>query len=175
MTIVCAVAGKDGIWIGSDTSADDGSRVFDVGRKFITGKGWAIGGAGFLRSIYLMQRNAKGLLSLRCPYKIADTLRELHDTDDFRKEEGSGPVAYPCQFVICSVDAIWEVGTTFEALPVEFAVIGSASQYGLGAIDALRRPAHLKVSTKEIVYSAVAAAVCFSPSCGGNVMVEKVK
>ena len=172
MTIIAAASGPDGVWIGSDTVADDGARLSDCGPKFIRRKGWAIAAAGFLRSLYLLQQNERQILNLKCQHKIAAEVRNIHEADKFMRGSDTGPIDFGAEFIICSASQVWEVGRTFEVVEVDYTAGGSAYQYGLGAMFCLDKTA--KNFGQEAVTAAIKASMNFSPNCGGNCIVQRI-
>lgn len=175
MTVICAINTKSGTWIGSD-SRTMGFRAHDCVRKWSLGHGWAVGAAGHLRTINLLEANADTLLKgLKDAFEFALRARNLLRDDGYRlpKEDESGPAELGQYMVLANGRGVWQIGCDFSIVRHrrnDFVSDGSGGEIAAGAYFALGP----KVKPEVGMRTAIQAAIRFDAGCGGRIFLRKL-
>lgn len=173
MTIICAVKGKDGVWIGSDTLTTTGCSSLDCGPKIAVAKGWAIGASGDLRCLRLLQHRIDEIVSKGSIFDITNALKKMLADDGFKDRNEGSVVANDNHFVVCSPRKIWEVGIAFDYTEVRQTCCGCGYEHGEGALFTVRK-LQPRASAQSQVEIAIRAAMGANIHCGGRCIVRKV-
>jgi ATP-dependent protease HslVU (ClpYQ) peptidase subunit len=176
MSIIVALhhAQRRSTWIGSDTLACSGSLRLPFGPKWVVRRPWAIGIAGHLRTVNLVDRHAADLTNqLSGPYELADRLRDLLKRDGFREgTEERGPLEFGQTLLLAHSDGVWTLGSDFSTVAVPSGQLwaeGSGRDLAIGAAHILTGA--MQLEPPEIVRRAIETAVAFDIGCGGHAWV----
>ncbi len=176
MSIIAAHhdAHRRSTWIGSDTLACSGSLRLPFGPKWVVRRPWAIGIAGHLRTVNLVDRHAGELMNqVSGPYELADRLRDLLKRDGFREgTEERGPMEFGQTLLLAHCNGVWTLGTDFSTVAVpsdQLWAEGSGRDLAIGAAHVL---AHvIPQEPAEIVRRAIETAIDLDIGCGGHAWV----
>jgi ATP-dependent protease HslVU (ClpYQ) peptidase subunit len=176
MSIIAALhhAGRGSTWIGSDTLVCSGSLKLPFGPKWVVRRPWAIGIAGHLRAVNVVDRYAAELTNqVSGPYELADRLRDLLKRDGFREgAEERGPLEFGQTLLLAHADGVWTLGSDFSTVaapPDQLWAEGSGRDLAIGAAYILTSMRQLEPA--EIVRRAIETAVAFDVGCGGHAWV----
>lgn len=175
MTVICAINTKSGTWIGSDSRAS-GRNANDGVRKWFMAHGWAVGTAGHLRTINVIEANADPLFKgLKDAYEFAVRVRKLLQEDGYRapKDDESGPVEFGQYLVLANAKGVWQIGCDFSIITHRrntFVTEGSGWESAAGAYFALGPT----VKPEAGMRTAIQAAIRFDSGCGGRIFIRKL-
>lgn len=174
MSVIAAVqvAHEGPTWIGSDTLVTSGNLRLELGTKWIVRGEWAIGVAGHMRAINVIDHQASQLLSdVSGPYVLADRLRNLLQQDGFRAgTEEHGPLEFGQSLMLAHRNGVWGIGADFSTIalpPGRLWAEGSGRDLAIGAAHALA-VCGVPPSPDEILRRALETAIMFDVGCGGR-------
>ena len=148
MTIICALHDpkENCTWIGSDTLIKDGGFLCpEIVPKWVRHNGWALGWTGHLRTLNVMEHYKEEILDLEQ------------------------------MFLIANPHGVWDVGSDFafkRANAGTLSAVGSGCDYAFGVAHALEP---YDKHPKEIVATALEAAIRYEADCGNDVWIECLK
>jgi hypothetical protein len=173
MSILIAASdpSREMTWIASDTRATKDGRISEIGTKWVSRGGWALGNAGSFRTTCLLRANVDSLLKdIVGPYDVIERLREMLDEHGYEaKHDGVVPPGYAESFLLASHNELWEIGAYFEVLDVAIghaSAIGSGMEYALGAIWGYNE-AQIRMTGNDMMTRAIQCAVDNDAHCGG--------
>lgn len=176
MTVIVAARDRktNCTWIASDRRCSSGDWFMDNQPKWVVRGQWAIGVAGALRVINLMEAHfAKLIGEAETIFDFSCALRETMKADGIlgnATNDGPGTPSFGQYMVLASPQGIWEIGCdlAFAAVPDGVAALGgSGSEVGSGAAHALMR-LRVPLASRRAMLMIVQAAVANSASCGGE-------
>ncbi len=175
MSVIAALHDRrsQSTWIGSDTLCCAGNLKLPFGPKWVVRRRWAIGIAGHLRTINLIDRHASELVQdLSGPYELAQRLRDLLKADGFREgQEERGPLEFGQTLMLARPDSVWVLGFDFSTVvlpPDRLWAEGSGRDLAIGAAHVLATQA---AAPANVVRCAIETAVAFDTGCGGDAWV----
>lgn len=128
-----------GTWIGADSQTTaDNLRMGPVGKWVRKGR-WAVGCAGNLRTLNLMQAETDGLLDgVRSAEEVVRRLERLMNNHNYAAAtlEPFGPPAYGQSFMIASDEGLWDIDISLSVLRIPSGTVwatGSGRDFALGA------------------------------------------
>ncbi len=181
MSVVVALTAPEGrsTWIGSDTLYASGSLKL-VGPKWIVRPPWAVGVAGHLRSVNILEHHRENLLAeLSGAYEFTRRIRELLREDGFHQDsegQGPGPLGFGQTFILAHPEGAWTIASDFSIVPIPRGQLwaeGSGRELALGAAHA-RANCGGKFTARDTVKRAIAAAIAFDTICGGEIWLEEL-
>lgn len=180
MTIICAMREPGrGVWIGGDTLAINcDTKQYGV-KKWIVSEPWAVGVAGQLHAINLLEAHKDALLNdLAGAWDLAGRIRHLMGEEGYspgQDQEGrGGSPSFGSCFIFAHPGGVWAIGPDFSIIEVQDGELwadGSGRAYALGAGYALNSDAN----PEERVRAALDAAMRYSDSCGGEPFVHLIE
>ncbi len=179
MSVIVALPadGDRPTWIGSDSMVHAGSLRL-TGRKWVVQGPWAVGVAGHLRTVNLIEQHAGDLFTdVADAFDFSCRMRAVLQQDGYQDaEDGRGPVELGQSFLLARQSGVWTIGNDFSVIRIPAGQLwaeGTGRELALGAAHALMavRP---RPSESEIVRAAIEAAIAFDSSCGGPVWIEQL-
>jgi ATP-dependent protease HslVU (ClpYQ) peptidase subunit len=177
MSVIATLIDEGGgtTWIGSDAIVSIGNLRQVFGPKWILSGPWAIGVAGHLRAINVIQRHADALEDAEGPFELALRLRDLFKADGFREDaEAQGPAEFGQAMLLARPDGAWIVGSEFSIVPVPEGQLwaeGTGRELAIGTAHALRA-ADSGLPCKEVMTRAINTAIALDVGCGGAAWVH---
>jgi ATP-dependent protease HslVU (ClpYQ) peptidase subunit len=173
MSVIVVLPSADGsrTWIGSDGMICSGMLRQEVGGKWVVRPPWAVGVAGNLRTLNVLDERADQLLAdLDGAHAFARRVRDLLKEDGYRSdEEGQGPVDFGQLMMLARPGAAWTIGCDFAIVavpPGRLWAEGEGRELAVGAghaLLALARP----LPEPEVLKAALEVAIALSVACGG--------
>lgn len=177
MSVIAALHDKRSrsTWIGSDTLCCAGDLKLPFGPKWVVRRPWAIGIAGHLRGINLIDQHASELVqAVSGPYQLAERLRDLLKRDGFREgAEERSPMEFGQTLMLARPDGVWTLGSDFSTValpPDRLWAEGSGRDLAIGAAHVLLTRSAVPAPA-EVVSCAIETAVAFDIGCGGEAWV----
>jgi ATP-dependent protease HslVU (ClpYQ) peptidase subunit len=175
MTVI--VAGRDpdkGVtWIASDRQSTAGGLVMYNTPKWAVCKPWAVGIAGSLRALNVVQAHADDLFNgLAGAFDFSCRVRGVLEQDGFNFDQQMGPRGCGSSMVLAHAGGVWSICDTFSVEPIpdgEVWADGDGARFAIGAAYAA------KGTMKERVRIAAKTAIRFADGCGGDVYMECLK
>ncbi len=174
MTIICALATDEGVFIGSDTLLIAGSRAIHGIPKWYCWRNWAIALAGDWRVANIISNNRERLLSkLKDEHDFVERLYTLLDEKDIgRTTDGDFARNFGQNILLAKKDgAVYDVDCNLSTLECPHNVLtarGTGMEYALGASHVL------KGKPETIMRKSIEAAIEFSIDCGGEIWIKKL-
>lgn len=138
-TLVGLHCAGQGTWIGADSQTTaDNLRMGPVSKWVRKGR-WAVGCAGNLRTLYLMQTESDGLLDgVRSVDEVLRRLERLMANHNYAAAtlEPFGPPSWGQSFLIASDEGLWDIDISLSVLPIPSGTLwacGSGRDFALGA------------------------------------------
>lgn len=146
-TLVAHVHPQKGIFLGCDSMASTSQFKRTVMKpKWVVSGDRAIGIAGYLRAVNVMEAKADSILDEDLsPFEVASAIREALVEDGFEsadREENGGPPIIPSDIILVADGTVFEIDESFalsEIPPGGFAFSGSGQCVASGAIFALQQ------------------------------------
>jgi ATP-dependent protease HslVU (ClpYQ) peptidase subunit len=180
MSVIAVLRTSDGssTWVGSDTLVCNGCLKQDFGPKWIVHEPWAIGVAGHLRTVNLIERNIETLAGgLKDAYEFASRARDAMKSDGYHGDtDERGPIGFGGTLVLASAAGAWVIGSDFSITPIAPGAAwaeGSGREIALGAIHALQS-LQVRLAPDDILRRAIDAAMALDMNCGGRTWVQQV-
>lgn len=180
MSVIVVLRASDGCstWIGSDTLVSGGSLKQDYGPKWVLRKPWAVGVAGHLRTVNLIERNIVELVgNLKDAYEFALRARDAMKADGYHgNTDERGPVGFGGTLILASPAGAWAIGSDFSITPISPGTAwaeGSGRELSLGAIHALQS-LETVLAPDDILRRAIDAAMALDVNCGGRPWVHEL-
>ena len=180
MSVIVVLRASDGrsTWVGSDTLICGGNLKQDYGPKWVIRAPWAIGVAGHLRTVNLIEQNIEGLTgNLKGAYEFALRAREIMKSDGYQGDpEERGPVAFGGTLILTNSTGAWVIGSDFSITTISPGTAwaeGSGREIALGAIHALQS-LQTVLAPDDVLRRAIDAAMALDINCGGHPWVHEV-
>ncbi len=176
MTIIAALSGNDGTWIGCDTGLVIGDRRMSGTRKWATYNSWGIALAGDWRIFNIIDLNKRKLLNkLKSHEEFVDRLFEVFEENAVgRDSEGDFTRSFGQSFMLAKKNGpVWNIDcclSTSEIPLGELWALGTGSEYALGAGFALENEAE----SRDRLQKSLEAAIKYCVSCGGDMWIKKL-
>lgn len=180
MSVIVGLRTSNGeTWIGSDTLACADAMKITVGPKWVVRAPWAVGVAGHLRTMNVVDAHADKLLhDLASAYEFSDRLRDLLKSDGFHENgEAQGPLVFGQTTMLAHPTGLWALGGDFSLVRIadnELWAEGSGRELALGAGYAAQVTC-MKQAPEETVRLAIAAAIHFDVGSGGEIWIHRLK
>lgn len=165
-----------GTAIGSDRMVSNGAyKTYLVDGKWVRHGDWAVGVAGSLRTLVLVQEHADELFDeLASPFEFGQRVIAMFEAFGYTGDQEMGPKAYGSAMLLACPAGLWDFDGTVTPIPAPANTLiaaGSGDAYAIGAGfgmgeggDPLRRVAR-----------GVAAGIAFDPSSGGEVWIGALR
>jgi ATP-dependent protease HslVU (ClpYQ) peptidase subunit len=180
MSVIVVLRTSDGrsTWVGSDTLVCGGNLKQDYGPKWIVHAPWAIGVAGHLRTVNLIERNVEALTgNLKDAYEFALRARDVMKSDGYQSDtEERGPAGFGGTLILTNATGAWVIGSDFSITAVSPGTAwaeGSGREIALGAIHALQS-LEAPHAPDDILRRAIDAAMALDINCGGHPWIHEV-
>jgi len=180
MSVIIALRAKDGLstWVGSDTMITGGTLRQHFGPKWLLRGPWAIGVAGHLRTVNLVEHNLDALvLDLKDPHDFALRMREAMKSDGYNgNTDEVGPLAFGGAIILASAAGAWVIGSDFSITPIAPGSAwseGSGRELTIGAAHALLSLSP-SLAPEDIVARALGAAMALDLNCGGQSWIRQL-
>ena len=173
MSVICALHENGTTWIGSDTQTQDGGMVEYCGPKWVVSKNWAVGIAGDLRTLTLIENCKRSIFSANrtSVFQVAQAIKNLITEDGYQSNSDYGAQTQGSEFIIASKNNVW-------SLCQSFAIVGYqegqlvAQGSGCGLAYGADFVAQDIFEPKERMEYAINAAIAKTTSCGGECWVD---
>lgn len=174
MSVIVALRTADGrcTWLGCDTQVSGGNLKQDYGPKWLIREAWAIGIAGHLRTVNLVEHHLGSLVrDLGVPYDFALRVREVMKADGYHgDEEEPGPLTLGGALILARSDGAWVIEADFSITPIAPGAAwaeGSGREVCMGALHALLA-LDGGLAPGDIVQRALDATTALEINCGGR-------
>lgn len=178
MTTICAMYDPEGgVWIGSDSMASNCGTVMRGVEKWIVRAPWAVGIAGDMRAINLVNREAEKIFADDpAVMTLVDRIRDVLRYDEFGSidDNDGGAKNFGQQMILARPGGIWSVGAGFDVVPIpvgELWADGSGRGFALGAGEALRGRG---LPRGSVMRRALEAALRYDKNSGGEIFLQLV-
>ena len=182
MTAIVAYKDVEFIYYGSDSrvSFDNGS-VYDTGNKWRVMAGRSskfpiiVGCAGSARLDNLIVSSAKNFEAAETPFEVAELIKKAIALDGWKeeKDEGGEPQSYSVDLLIIFEKGLYRISSDLSVTEIQdfqFVAVGSGEPYCLGAAYGCKNK-----KPKEMIRTALSAAIKFDPSCGGKMFIGAIE
>lgn len=127
-----------GTWFGSDSRATSDNLKIGPIVKWVRHGRWAVGCAGDLKTLNIMQTETDALLNgARSASEISKRMERMLATHNFSAaSDGFGPPAWGQSFLIASDEGLWDMDMTLSLFQVPGGTLwatGSGRDFALGA------------------------------------------
>lgn len=173
MTIICALAAPEGVWLGTDRRVNFSGLYRDTGVKHIVHNGAALLVAGAMRAHSVLHMLREEVLAEPDPYAIACNIKEALSADGWKlePEEPGVPPGSANDIVLALTESfdgarVWSVGSDATVLPFQdgcLAAFGSGMHAALGADHV-----SVKAAPETRIRRALSAACAIADGCGGK-------
>ncbi|MDQ7250505.1 hypothetical protein [Dongia sedimenti] len=180
MSVIIALRAEDGrcSWLGCDTMVTGGNLKQDYGPKWLLQEDWAIGVAGHLRTVNLVEHHIESMLrDLNDPYEFALRVREIMKSDGYRaSEEEIGPLTLGGALMLARPHGAWVIEADFSITPIAPGAAwaeGSGREVCMGALHVLLTSGG-GLAPRDIVQRALDAAMALEVNCGGRTWIHQL-
>lgn len=155
-----------------------GSLKQEYGPKWLLQDPWAIGVAGHLRTVNLVERNRKTLLlDLKDAFDFGLRMREIMTADGYRgNTEEFGPLAFGGAIILATAASASVIGSDFSITPIAPGrgwAEGSGREVTMGALHALLSLSP-PLDPESVITLALDAAMALDVNCGGQSWVRQI-
>lgn len=176
MTIICVLRQNGQTWVGSDTLVTNNNYTFRSSSKWVVENGRAIGCSGSQRVDELIRSKHNDLFSTTTtPLEVGIYIQNLCLDNGFkpaRDDKGYGWQHFNEGELYVDETGIYFLDTTFTPALIDepFWARGSGGDIAFGAYYAVKEV----VQQKKVMETAIAAAIQYDDSCGGDIWIKRL-